>query len=159
MIALLAFGAIASDKWIKKNFLNNSVIEVAAQTEFLSTFVEAIKAGNLDDILESEGPYTVFAPTNEAFGKLPAGVLNDLLKPENRAKLQEILRNHVVSGKIMSSVLSDGQTATSIGNSDLKVQKSGNNLLINGASVSTADIEASNGVIHIVDTVILTRRR
>lgn len=159
LIAMLAFAAVASDGWIKRNFLENTVVDVAAQTDYLSTFVEAIQAGNLAEKLEGEGPYTVFAPTNAAFDKLPAGVLQELLRPENRGKLQEILNNHIIPGKILANEFTDGETATSIGNGELKVQKSGNNLMINSAFITTADIEASNGVVHIVDTVILTRRR
>lgn len=159
---ILSIAAIASDDdKIKKNKevqAENTILDIAVQTEFLSTLVKAIQAGELATTLQADGPYTVFAPTNEAFNKLPAGTLEELMQPANRGKLQEILNNHVVPGKIMSKDLSDGQSAKSVGDRDLMVRKAGNQITINGAIVTTPDVEASNGVIHVVDTLILPRR-
>jgi len=162
MFAVITFSAGASDddkvKKDKEVQAENTILDIAVQTEFLSTLVQAIQAGEMAATLQGDGPYTVFAPTNEAFNKLPAGTLEELMQPANRGKLQEILNNHVVQGKIMSKDLSDGQNAKSVGNRDLNVKKAGNQIKINGATVTTPDVEASNGVIHVVDTLILPRR-
>lgn len=131
------------------------IVDLAVQTEFLSTLVAAVKAGDLVDVLKGEGPFTVFAPTNEAFAKLPAGTLEDLLKPENKAKLVEILTYHVVPGKVMSSELKDGMKAKTAQGSEVTISLTGGKAMVNNATVTTADIEASNGVVHVIDTVIL----
>lgn len=131
------------------------IVDLAVQTEFLSTLVAAVKAGDLVDVLKGEGPFTVFAPTNEAFAKLPAGTLADLLKPENKAKLVEILTYHVVPGKVMSSDLKDGMKAKTAQGSEVTISLTGGKAMVNNATVTTADIEASNGVVHVIDTVIL----
>jgi len=162
MVAAIPFSSGASDdEKVEKDIevlAANTILEIAVQTEFLSTLVKAIQAGELAATLQGDGPYTIFAPTNEAFNKLPAGTLEELMRPANRGRLQGILNNHVVQGKIMSGELSNGQNAKSLGNNDLNVSKAGNQLKVNGAAVTTKDIEASNGVIHIVDTLILPRR-
>ena len=131
------------------------IVDLAVQTEFLSTLVAAVKAGDLVDVLKGEGPFTVFAPTNEAFAKLPAGTLADLLKPENKAKLVEILTYHVVPGKVMSSDLKDGMKAKTAQGSEVTISLTGGKAMVNNATITTADIEASNGVVHVIDTVIL----
>lgn len=131
------------------------IVDLAVQTEFLYTLVAAVKAGDLVDVLKGEGPFTVFAPTNEAFAKLPAGTLADLLKPENKAKLVEILTYHVVPGKVMSSDLKDGMKAKTAQGSEVTISLTGGKAMVNNATVTTADIEASNGVVHVIDTVIL----
>lgn len=131
------------------------IVDLAVQTEFLSTLVAAVKAGDLVDVLKGEGPFTVFAPTNEAFAKLPAGTLEDLLKPENKAKLVEILTYHVVPGKVMSSDLKDGMKAKTAQGSEVTISLTVGKAMVNNATVTTADIEASNGVVHVIDTVIL----
>jgi len=166
LIAFVAFTAVASDDdKIKKNKevksekqVDNNIMEVAVQTEFLSTLVKAIQAGDLAATLQADGPYTIFAPTNDAFNKLPAGTMEELMQPANRGKLQEILNNHVVEGRIMSKDLTDGQIAKGFGNNNLNIRKAGNQITVNGAKVTTPDVEASNGVIHVVDTLILSRR-
>lgn len=163
MLAVVTFSAKASDedkiKKEKTDQVENTILDVAVQAEFLSILVKAIQAGELATRLQGDGPYTVFAPTNEAFNKLPAGTLEELMQPANRGKLQEILNNHVVQGKIMSRDLSDGQNAKTVGDRNLNVRKVGNQFTINGAVITTPDVEASNGVIHVVNTVILPRRQ
>lgn len=131
------------------------IVDLAVETEFLSTLVAAVKAGDLVGTLKGDGPFTVFAPTNDAFAALPAGTLEMLLKPENKDKLIEILTYHVVPGKVMSSELSDGMKATTVEGSDILVHISDKGVKINDANVSAADIMASNGVVHVIDQVII----
>jgi uncharacterized surface protein with fasciclin (FAS1) repeats len=127
-----------------------TIVEVAVSNKDFSTLVAAVKAAGLVEALSSEGPFTVFAPTNEAFAKLPAGTVEELLKPENKSKLAAILKYHVVSGKIMAGdVLKASEVKT------LEGSAAGVGLTIGGANIVKTDIECSNGVIHVIDSVIL----
>ncbi|SNS10265.1 Uncaracterized surface protein containing fasciclin (FAS1) repeats [Belliella buryatensis] len=137
------------------NNVDNDIVDLAAQTEFLSTLVAAVQAGDLVGVLKGDGPFTVFAPTNDAFAKLPAGTVENLLKPENKDQLVQILTYHVVPGKVYSKDLSDGMTATTAQGKDIKISLKDGKAMVNGATVTTADIEASNGVVHVIDSVIL----
>ncbi len=134
---------------------DKNIVELAVETDILSTLVAAVKAGDLVDVLQGEGPFTVFAPTNEAFAALPAGTLENLLKPENKDQLVAILTYHVVSGKVMSTDLTNGMKAETVNGSYIKVGIKDGNAKINGAKVVAADIKASNGVVHVIDKVIL----
>ena len=134
---------------------SSDIVDLAVSTEFLSTLVAAVQAGDLVEVLKSDGPFTVFAPTNEAFAALPAGTLEELLKPENKDKLVAILSYHVVSGKVKSTDLINGMTATTFQGSDIKVNISDSEVKINDAVVTSADIEASNGIVHVIDRVII----
>jgi uncharacterized surface protein with fasciclin (FAS1) repeats len=118
------------------------------------TLVAAVQAAGLVDTLKGEGPFTVFAPTDAAFAALPAGTVEELLKPENKDKLTAILTYHVVAGKVMSGDLSDGMTAATVNGANITIGTTGG-VTVNGANVTQADIEASNGVIHVIDAVIL----
>ncbi|WPR75135.1 fasciclin domain-containing protein [Algoriphagus sp. NG3] len=131
------------------------IVELAMSQDFLSTLVAAVKAGDLVETLQGDGPFTVFAPTNEAFAKLPEGTVENLLLPENKAQLVKILTYHVVPGKIMASDLKNGQMAETVEGSSLKVTLMDGKAMINNATVTTADIVADNGVVHVIDTVIL----
>ena len=133
------------------------IVDLAVSTEFLSTLVAAVKAGDLVNVLKGDGPFTVFAPTNEAFAKLPAGTVENLLKPENKAQLVAVLTYHVVPGKVMSKDLKNGQKAKTVQGSEITVTLKDGKAMINNATVTTADIEASNGVVHVIDTVILPK--
>jgi uncharacterized surface protein with fasciclin (FAS1) repeats len=133
---------------------NHDIVNLASNTEDLSTLVAAVKAADLVETLKGDGPFTVFAPTNAAFDNLPEGTLESLLKPENKDELAKILTYHVVSGKVMSSDLQDGMTATTVEGSSITINL-GDNVMINQAKVVKADIEASNGVVHVIDSVIL----
>jgi uncharacterized surface protein with fasciclin (FAS1) repeats len=113
-----------------------------------------VGAAGLAETLKGDGPFTVFAPTNAAFAALPAGTVESLLLPENKDKLVSILTYHVVAGKVMSTDLSNDMTATTVQGGDVKIMTEGG-VTVNGANVTTADIEASNGVIHVIDAVIL----
>ncbi len=131
-----------------------TIVDVAAGNKSFTTLVKALKAADLVDTLSGVGPYTVFAPTNEAFNKLPKGTLTKLLKPENKAQLQKILTYHVVPGEVTSKMLKAGKVATVAG-SDVTVKISGKNVTINNAKVTKADIKTSNGIIHVIDTVLM----
>lgn len=139
---------------------SKDIVDTAAETASLSTLVSAVQAADLVETLKGEGPYTVFAPTNEAFDKLPDGTLDDLLKPENKEQLSSILTYHVVSGEVMSSDLSDGQVVDTLQGGKLTVEiMDGMVYLVDAndgrAMVTTADVETSNGVVHIIDAVVL----
>jgi uncharacterized surface protein with fasciclin (FAS1) repeats len=131
-----------------------NIVDLAVGTESLSTLVAALKAGDLVATLQGDGPFTVFAPTNDAFAALPEGTLEDLLKPENKDKLVAILTYHVVSGKVMSTDLSDGMKAATVNGAEVTITTAGG-AKVNGANVVMADVEASNGVVHVIDAVIL----
>ncbi len=130
------------------------IVTLAVGTESLSTLVAAVKAAGLVETLQGEGPFTVFAPTNEAFAALPEGTLENLLKPENKDQLVAILTYHVVSGKVMSTDLSDGMKAATVNGAEITITTA-DGAKVNGANVAMADIEASNGVVHVIDAVIL----
>jgi uncharacterized surface protein with fasciclin (FAS1) repeats len=130
-----------------------TVVDVAVATEGFSTLVDALTAADLVTTLSGEGPFTVFAPTDEAFAALPAGLLDALLLPENKATLVKILTYHVVSGKVLAADVTDGDVPTVEGQ-NVKLSTMGG-VTVNGAAVVTADVLASNGVIHAIDAVIL----
>jgi uncharacterized surface protein with fasciclin (FAS1) repeats len=131
------------------------IVDLAAGNENLSTLVAAVKAGGLVDVLKSDGPFTVFAPTDDAFAALPAGTLESLLKPENKDKLVAILKYHVISGKVMSTDLKNGMEAGTVEGEKIKVTLNNKGAKINNANVVAADVKASNGVVHVIDQVIL----
>jgi len=132
-----------------------TIVDLAVATPDLSTLVTALKAGDLVDTLSGAGPFTVFAPTNEAFAELPAKVLANLLKPENKAELVDILTYHVVAGAaVKAKDLSDGEMIKTVEGNTVTVRLSGSDVLINSAKVTTADVVASNGVVHIIDAVL-----
>ncbi|MDZ7694237.1 MAG: fasciclin domain-containing protein [Balneolaceae bacterium] len=133
---------------------HNTIVNLAAGTDNLSTLVTAIKAADLVETLNGDGPFTVFAPTNAAFAKLPDGTVESLLKPENKDQLTRILTYHVVPGKVMSGDLEDGMTAKTVQGDEIEISL-GANVMINDATVESADIEASNGVVHLIDSVIM----
>jgi len=155
MIALLVFASSFTPKNDSVHEAEADIVDLAVATDFLSTLVAAVKAGDLVDVLKGDGPFTVFAPTNEAFANLPDGTLEDLLKPENKEKLVAILTYHVVPGKILSTDLSNGQKAKTVQGSEITVKIMDGKVMINNATVTAADIMADNGVVHVIDTVIL----
>ena len=134
--------------------VQNDIVGLAIETDALSTLVAALKAAGLVETLQGDGPFTVFAPTNEAFAALPAGTLDMLLMPENKDQLIAILTYHVVSGKVMSTDLSDGMMAATVNGAEVTITTAGG-AKVNGANVVMADVEASNGVVHVIDAVIL----
>jgi uncharacterized surface protein with fasciclin (FAS1) repeats len=130
------------------------IVVVAVDNSSLSTLVAAIKAAGLVEALQAEGPFTVFAPNNDAFAKLPTGALEDLLKPENKMKLAGILKNHVVKGRVMAADVKPGMAKT-LNGKKVELAKPNGKVTYGGAAVIEADIPASNGVIHIIDTVVM----
>jgi transforming growth factor-beta-induced protein len=132
-----------------------SLVEVASKAGKFGTLLKAATAAGLADALAKDGPFTVFAPTDEAFAKLGADMIADLLKPENKAKLAGILKHHVVSGNVLSTAAVKLTEAKTIADTKLTLKVEGKDLMVGGAKVVAADIVAGNGVIHVVDSVIL----
>merc|ERR1719171_1767543 len=135
-----------------------NIVELASATPDLSTLVSAVKAGDLVDTLSGTGPFTVFAPTNEAFAKLPKATLDFLLKPENKAKLVDILTYHVAAGAVHAADLTNGEKITTVEGKQVEARifgSKGEYVFINNARVTTADVDASNGVVHIIDKVLI----
>ena len=130
------------------------IVDTAAGAGTFNTLLAAAQAADLADVLKGDGPFTVFAPTDEAFAALPEGTVETLLKPENKDQLAAILSYHVLPGSVMSTDLQDDMTATTVQGSDVTIDLD-NGVMVNDASVVTADIAASNGVIHVIDKVIL----
>lgn len=130
-----------------------TIVDVAASNEAFSTLVTAVKAAGLVETLSSEGPFTVFAPTNDAFARLPEGTLEALL--EDREKLTSILTYHVVAGKVTSDEVVGLDRATTVNGAELRIRTENGAVMINDATVTQADVMADNGVIHVIDTVLL----
>lgn len=137
------------------NAQSKDIVDLAVGAENLKTLVAAVKAGGLVETLKGDGPFTVFAPTDAAFAALPAGTIAMLLKPENKDKLVAILTYHVVSGKVMSTDLSNGQKAKTVNGKSISVSIANGTVMISGAKVIAADVKAKNGVVHIIDKVLL----
>jgi uncharacterized surface protein with fasciclin (FAS1) repeats len=130
-----------------------TVVDIAVGSKDHTTLVAAVKAAGLVETLSGKGPFTVFAPTNAAFAKLPAGTVENLLKPENKAQLVAVLTYHVVAGKVMAKDVKAGAVKTVNGKEATLATAGG--VTINGAKVVAADLAAGNGVVHVIDTVIL----
>ncbi len=145
--AVVASAAFAMEK-------SKDIVDTAVGAGNFGTLVAAVQAADLVDTLKGEGPFTVFAPTDEAFAALPAGTVEDLLKPENKEQLVAVLTYHVVPGKVMSGDLSNNMMATTAQGGDVTIMTEGG-VKVDNANVVAADIEASNGVIHVIDAVIL----
>mgnify|MGYP005633607939 CR=1 FL=1 len=137
------------------NAQSKDIVDLAVGADNLKTLVAAVKAAGLVETLKGDGPFTVFAPTDAAFAALPAGTLEMLLKPENKSKLVAILTYHVVAGKVMSTDLSNGQKAATVNGEKVTVSIANGTVKISGAKVIAADVKAKNGVVHIIDKVIL----
>lgn len=132
----------------------NDIVDTAVSAGSFTTLVAAVKAADLVETLKGSGPFTVFAPTDAAFAKLPAGTIADLLKPENKAKLQGILTYHVVPGKVMAADVVKLKVAKTVQGQELKIDTK-DGVKIDGANAVTTDIGCSNGVIHVIDSVVL----
>jgi uncharacterized surface protein with fasciclin (FAS1) repeats len=153
LIALVALVTLSAEAKAKTH---KDIVAVAAGAGEFKTLVTAIKAAGLVDTLKGPGPFTVFAPTDSAFAKLPKGTVEELLKPENKAKLTSILTYHVVAGKVMSSQVKTMMVPT-VNGQQLDVKVEGGKVTVNDATVTKADILASNGVIHVIDTVLMPK--
>lgn len=148
--AMLLAGAAFADGHAK------DIVDTAVGTDDFTTLVAAVEAAGLVETLKGTGPFTVFAPTDAAFAALPEGTVEMLLKPENKDQLVAILTYHVVAGKVMSSDLGDDMTATTVQGSAIMIDLD-NGVMVNDATVVSADIEAENGVIHVIDKVIMPK--
>jgi uncharacterized surface protein with fasciclin (FAS1) repeats len=133
------------------------IVDTAVAAGSFKTLAAALKAAGLVDTLKGKGPFTVFAPTDEAFAKLPAGTLDDLLKPENKQKLTSILTYHVVPGSAMASDVVKLKDAKTVNGKSVTIKVDGGTVMVDGAKVVKTDIAASNGVIHVIDSVILPK--
>lgn len=149
LVAALAVSAVAGSK--------ADIVDTAVSAGSFKTLVAAVQAAGLVDTLKGPGPFTVFAPTDEAFGKLPAGTVENLLKPENKAKLAAILTYHVVSGNVTADQVVKMNAATTVNGQSLKIHVKNGAVMVNNANVVKTDIATSNGVIHVIDTVVLPK--
>jgi uncharacterized surface protein with fasciclin (FAS1) repeats len=152
LLALTAASAVATAAFADGHSKN--IVDTAVEAGSFSTLVAAVQAADLVGTLKGEGPFTVFAPTDEAFAALPEGTVESLLKPENKDQLVAVLTYHVVPGKVMSGDLSNGMMAATVEGGEVTIMTEGG-VMVNDANVVTPDIEASNGVIHVIDKVIL----
>ena len=145
---LIAAPALAAEK---------TIVETAAANKDFSTLVAAVKAAGLVETLSGDGPFTVLAPTNAAFEKLPKGTVETLLKPENKEKLASILKYHVIASKAMAAdvIKMDGDDVKTVEGGKVKIKVVGGKVMINKATVTKTDILCSNGVIHVIDTVLM----
>src|SRR6188474_3953261 len=150
VLTMTAAGARAQES-------NKDIVDTAVAAGSFKTLAKALQAADLVDTLKGAGPFTVFAPTDEAFAKLPAGTLEALLKPENMPKLQRILKAHVVAGKVMAADVVKISSAKAVSGDTLTIAARDGGVTVDGAKVVKTDITASNGVIHVIDRVILPK--
>lgn len=153
--SLVAFTAGQADECPLSKAKSKDIIDTAVSAGKFNTLAAALKAADLIDTLKSKGPFTVFAPTDEAFSKLPKGTVEELLKPENKAKLVSILTYHVVSGNVLASDVVKLSKAKTVQGSDVSIQVAEGKVKVGTANVTATDIKSSNGVIHVIDSVIL----
>jgi uncharacterized surface protein with fasciclin (FAS1) repeats len=154
---ILASFAFMTTSYAEHHGMKKDIVDVAAENGSFNTLVAAVKAAGLVETLKGEGPFTVFAPTDEAFAKLPAGTVEMLLKPENKDKLAAVLTYHVVSGKVMAADVAKIDSAATVQGEMVMVKVTDGSVMINNAKVIMADVAASNGVIHVIDTVLLPK--
>ena len=157
MLTLLLLGLLVSQMGCKETAEQKDVVDTAVGAGDFNTLVTAIKAAGLVETLKGKGPFTVFAPTDEAFAKLPAGTVENLLKPENKQKLASILTYHVVPGKVMASEVVKLADAKTVNGQSLTINVEGEMVMVDSAKVVKTDIECSNGVIHVIDAVVLPK--
>jgi uncharacterized surface protein with fasciclin (FAS1) repeats len=153
-VSLLAIGLVATASAQSYGTKSKTIVDIAIGSPDHTTLVAAVKAAGLVETLSGAGPFTVFAPTNAAFAALPAGTVEDLLKPENKAKLVAILTYHVVPAKVMAADVKSGSVPTVNGKTATANVASGK-VTINGANVIATDLVGSNGVVHVIDKVLL----
>jgi len=155
LLLATAFAQAAHHEGGHDDMDKGTIVEIAAGNDDFSTLVAAVKAAGLVDVLSGEGPFTVFAPTNAAFAKLPAGTVETLLKPENKDQLVAVLTYHVVAGKVMAADVVTLDSAVTVQGESVSIAVGDDGVTVDNAMVVVTDIEASNGVIHVIDTVIL----
>ena len=145
----------AGQSGVKDDMSQKNVVQVAIGSKDHTTLVAAVKAAELVDVLSNAGPFTVFAPTNAAFDKLPAGTVDNLLKPEKKEDLTDILQYHVSVGVFKADMLTDGEVIGQVNGGNITITKKDGKLMVNGTSTIIASIPASNGMIHVIDGVLL----
>lgn len=155
LIAVFAFAAAQSNAGHHKKGERKDIVDTAVAAGKFETLAAALGAADLVDTLKGEGPFTVFAPTDEAFAKLPAGTVEDLLKPENRDQLVAILTYHVVPGKVMAADVVKLDAAETVNGQSVTIKVVDGGVQVDNANVIATDVKATNGVIHVIDTVIL----
>lgn len=156
--ALIAFsGSAIAAHHDEKKAMPGDIVEVAVSAGQFNTLAAALEAAGLVETLQSDGPFTVFAPTDAAFAKLPEGTVENLLKPENKDQLVAILTYHVVAGKVMAADVVKLSSATTVNGADIAIEVDNGTVRVGDATVIKTDIEASNGVIHVIDTVLLPK--
>ena len=148
-LALMAAGAAAGEK--------KDIVDTAVSAGSFQTLVAAAKAAGLVETLKGPGPFTVFAPTDEAFAKLPPGTVEELLKPENKEKLTAILTYHVVPGRLMAAQVAKKESTATVNGAVLTIHSEGGAVMVDDARVVKADIECTNGIIHVIDAVVLPK--
>lgn len=157
MIPANSITSVAMVDAVKIKNDDKTIVDIASKDERFKTLVDLLKTANLVDLLQGEGPFTVFAPVNDAFAKLPKETVAELLKPENKDKLADILKYHVVPGKITSKDIIElnGKQLKMSNGKVAKIEVKNGDIYINGAKIIVTNIETDNGVIHVIDTVIL----
>ena len=165
MLNMLAIGTtvlgivVAASNFTSADAPTKDIVDTAVAVGSFTTLAKALEAAGLVETLKGAGPFTVFAPTDEAFAKLPAGTLDTLLKPENRAKLTRILTYHVVPGRVMAADVVKLHSATAVSGDTIAIATHGGGVTVANAHVVKTDIVATNGVIHVIDAVILPAER
>ena len=154
-VAVLGLGAAIANAGGYEKSAKADIVDTAVAAGDFGTLAAALQAGELVSTLKSDGPFTVFAPTDAAFARLPAGTVESLLKPENRDQLVAILTYHVVPGNVEAAQVVGLTSASTVNGQDLAIRVEGETVFINDARVTAADVSASNGVIHVIDTVLL----
>ncbi len=156
-VSIALFGCGNSGCKTKWSWGKKDIVDTAVAADDFNTLVAAVQAAGLVETLKGEGPFTVFAPTDDAFAKLPAGTLDDLLKPENKQKLASILTYHVVAGKVMAADVVNLSSAKTVNGQSLSIKVHGDTVMVDNATVIKTDIKCSNGVIHVIDAVVLPK--
>ena len=165
MLNMLAIGTtvlgivVAASNFTSADAPTKDIVDTAVAVGSFTTLAKALEAAGLVETLKGAGPFTVFAPTDEAFAKLPAGTLDTLLKPENRAKLTRILTYHVVPGRVMAADVVKLHSATAVSGDTIAIATHGGGVTVDNAHLVKTDIVATNGVIHVIDAVILPTER
>ena len=156
-VAVIAAAALTLPALSHADAAEQDIVDTAVAAGSFKTLAAAIQAAGLVDTLKGSGPFTVFAPTDEAFAKLPAGTVENLLKPENREQLKAVLTYHVVPGKVTAAQVTQLDSAKTVNGQTVRIRTSGGAVMVDDAKVVKTDVTASNGVIHVIDSVMLPK--
>ncbi len=155
LMAVLAAASVGTR--VEAETATKDIVDTAVAAGSFKTLAAALQAAGLVETLKGKGPFTVFAPTDAAFAKLPKGTVEDLLKPENKARLTAILTYHVVPGQVMAAQAATLPSAKTVNGASLTIRATGGHVMVDNATVTSADIACTNGVIHVIDTVVLPK--